>query len=65
MSTTVSRKSPAAPSPLLRFLPPSTADAVRRSLVGVGPVAVLAIAWASTSVRDTMAIANVALVMAS
>jgi hypothetical protein len=65
MSTTVSRKSHGAPSPLLGFLSPTTADTVRRSLTGVGPAVVVGIAWASTSVRDTMAIVNVALVMAA
>jgi hypothetical protein len=53
------------PSPLLRFLPATQAERVRRWLAVVGPVAVVAVAWASTSVRGTMAIANVALVMAA
>jgi hypothetical protein len=41
---------------------------LRRALVAVellGPIAVILVGWASTSVRDTMAIANVALVMAA
>lgn len=42
----------------------STTDRVRRSLTIAGPLLVFGIAWASTGVRDTMAIANVALVMA-
>ena len=42
----------------------SPIDRFRRALVVAGPVTVLAVAWASTGVRDTMAIANVALVMA-
>lgn len=74
MSTTASRASNAssapgssrpAPSPLLGFLPPSTAEAVRRLLVVVGPLVVVAIAWASSTMRDSMAIADVALVMAA
>jgi hypothetical protein len=42
----------------------SLLEPFRRALVVGGPVAVVALAWASTGVRDTMAIANVALVMA-
>lgn len=61
----MSTKSSPAPSPLLSFMPPSVAEQVRRALTLVGPVAVIAVAWISTSVRDTMAIANVALVMAT
>jgi len=37
---------------------------IRHGLTLAGPLLVLGIAWASTGVRDTMAIANVALVMA-
>jgi Domain of unknown function (DUF4118) len=42
----------------------SRLDQLRRALTAVGPAAVVGVAWASTGVRDTMAIANVALVMA-
>ena len=42
----------------------STLDQFRRALTIGGPLAVIGVAWASTGVRDTMAIANVALVMA-
>jgi hypothetical protein len=56
---------PHTPSPLLRFLPPSQAERLRHALALIGPVVVIAVAWASTSVRGTMAIANVALVMAA
>ncbi|MFN8024265.1 MAG: DUF4118 domain-containing protein [Acidimicrobiales bacterium] len=60
----MSTKAPTS-SPLLRFLPPSQGERLRRALVVAGPIAVAGVAWASTSVRGTMAIANVALVMAA
>ena len=43
---------------------PSKADRLRQGLVIIGPLIVLVVAWTSTGVRDTMEIANVALVMA-
>lgn len=42
----------------------SRLEQFRQTLIAVGPAAVVGVAWASTGVRDTMAIANVALVMA-
>ncbi len=37
---------------------------IRRALIAIGPATVIGVAWVSTGARDTMAIANVALVMA-